>query len=184
MNYKLVKNSKVEFGKIIGSNSNVISYSNKKPDLTNYENIPNFVEINKKKFRTGVRWECVEYARRWLIINKGITFDDIDYAVDMYSSVIFRTLDGQIVNHRSVDKQFINNVAMLKTGDLLIYSTDLFPVTGHVAVIVKIDRKNGEIYVAEQNNKKNRWISNDYSFKVSIGDRLEIPGLIGLLSIG
>lgn len=32
---------------------------------------------------TGFKWQCVEYARRWLLVNYGITFDSVNYAYNI-----------------------------------------------------------------------------------------------------
>lgn len=119
------------FGSIIGTFDGVPAYSNrkdgKKPSEENYIN-------------TGIKWQCVEYARRYLQTTRGITFQDVDGAFEIPSAK-FTTLDGNSVK---------------KTNDLKVGSLVIWPKKyehnapyGHVAVVSKI-RPNG-IYVAEQN---------------------------------
>src|ERR1700722_6168524 len=44
----------------------------------------------------GMKWQCVEYARRWLFIRKGCVFDSVDAANDMWTQLINvqRVVDG------------------------------------------------------------------------------------------
>jgi hypothetical protein len=43
-------------------------------------------EINRVKngqYYTGLKWECVEFIRRYLILTKGITFENVESALDL-----------------------------------------------------------------------------------------------------
>jgi glutathionylspermidine amidase/synthetase len=120
-----------KFGTIVGTFDGVPAYSNQNgqinSDDTNYIN-------------TGIKWQCVEYARRYLQTTRGITFSHVDGAFEIPSAK-FTTLDGASVK---------------KTNDLKVGSLVIWPKHykynspyGHVAVVSKI-MPNG-IYVAEQN---------------------------------
>ena len=43
-------------------------------------------DSSKNQFLTS-RWTCVEYARRFLVINCNITFGDIDMAASMFEKL-------------------------------------------------------------------------------------------------
>ena len=118
----------------IGEWNGVSIYSNK--HYKNGENINNYYN----GVFTGIKWQCVEYARRYLQITRGITFDNVDYAFQI-PQANFTALNGKNVQ---------------KTNDIKIGSLVIWPKyyknnapDGHVAVISSI-HQNG-IYVAEQN---------------------------------
>ena len=120
-----------KFGTIVGTFHGVPAYSNRKNGTK--KSRANYIN-------TGIKWQCVEYARRYLQTTRGITFDNVDRAFEIPSAK-FTTLDGASVK---------------KTNDLKVGSLVIWPKKykhnapyGHVAVVSKI-QPNG-IYVAEQN---------------------------------
>ena len=67
----------MNFGEPIGiTKQNVIAFSNEnsKSELNYYQGI-----------YTGLKYECVEFVRRWLIIVYGITFESVNHAKDIYN---------------------------------------------------------------------------------------------------
>lgn len=150
------------FGTLIGENRGIHAYSNYANDYVSNEN--NYITHKENPIFTGMKWQCVEYARRWLINQRGISFGEIDYAVNLPHLKEFFIL-GQ--EKRTVKlKHFLNAISpnSLHIGDLLIYDTSYAPVTGHVAVVVDISEIY--IFVAEQNNNNMNWDGNDYSRKI------------------
>lgn len=151
-----------DFGTIIGSNKGTIAYSNYSNDHTSHET--HHIIYKETPVFTGMKWQCVEYARRWLIEQRGISFGDIDYAVNLPSLKDFFMLGDE---KRVIKlKHFLNAMpenSLLK-GDLLIYDTSYAPITGHVAVVVKITHKH--VFVAEQNNNNMIWEDRNYSRKI------------------
>ena len=122
------------FGTIVGNFNGVNAYSNQKGETECSD--PNYYN----GLYTGIKWQCVEYARRYLQITRGITFDNVDYAFQI-PQANFTSLNGKNVQ---------------KTNDIKIGSLVIWPKyyknnapDGHVAVISSI-HQNG-IYVAEQN---------------------------------
>ena len=117
--------------KKIGTFNGVPAYSNRK----------NRTKKSRDSYlNTGIKWQCVEYARRYLQTTRGITFANVKGAFEIPGAK-FTTLDGDSVK---------------KTNDLKIGSLVIWPKKyknnapyGHVAVVSKI-KPNG-IYVAEQN---------------------------------
>ena len=137
-------NKQYNYGELIGTFNGVNAYSNQQgllnSDETNYYN----------GIYTGIKWQCVEYARRYLIVRHRITFSDVNNAYEI-TSAKFTKLNGNSVIMN-------NNVAV---GSLIIwpqyYKIDGYE--GHVAVVSSISTKG--IRVAEQNyddNEFNRFI--------------------------
>ena len=133
---QLSKRRKLQkFGVIFGVFDRVPAYSNRKYGIksstANYYN----------GVYTGIKWQCVEYVRRYLQTTRGITFDNVDSAFEIPFAK-FTTLDG------SKDVQKTDS---MKVGSLVIwpkhYKND--SPYGHVAVISSV-LSNG-INVVEQN---------------------------------
>ena len=125
---------KYKFGDIIGTFEGVTAYSNQ-DDETNNKNVNYYNNIY-----TGVKWQCVEFVRRYLIIKYGITFSDIDHAFQIPESE-FTTLNG-------VPVKMTNK---LQVGSIIIWPKNYENNSphGHVAIISNIGISG--IYVVEQN---------------------------------
>ena len=148
-----------EYGDIIGRNGRTTAYSNK--DNKYVSNEPHFIALHNKQYYSGMKWQCVEYARRWLMQNRDISFADVAYATDIWR------LSGAIhlCDHTKLltAMRYANGMSAEKpkAGDLLIYDTSYAPKTGHVSVIVEVAADS--IKVAEQNYSSYRWAAPDYS---------------------
>jgi glutathionylspermidine amidase/synthetase len=112
---------------------------------------------------TGMKWQCVEYARRWLFLRKGCVFDSVDGAADMWAQLntVQRVIDQQCFSL----KQYPNGSPdPPKNESLIIYSRSGVDMPfGHVAVIV--DVLPGFIRVAEENYNAYYW-SGNYSRQI------------------
>lgn len=156
----------IAFGEFLGVNAKTPAYHNGS-SMNDFQNficmdyqgkpvecaLTSACNAHQKVF-TGWKWQCVEYARRWLIQNKGITFSSVDFAYmiwDLEHANKILTLEktplAKFTNHESFVKPEI--------GDLLIYDISYAPLTGHVAVVVGLEGK--EIYIAEQNVSGKKW---------------------------
>jgi glutathionylspermidine amidase/synthetase len=141
------------YGEILGqSRSGVSAYSNCNADCVIFE--PHHLNGTY----TGIRWQCVEFARRWLLVNRGVVYGDVDYAYNIWDKI----------NHfQSVaDKKVIPVISIPngasqppRVGDLLIYSKD-FLGTGHVAVVTAMDADSHRLQVGEQNFDNRHWRGN------------------------
>ena len=79
------------FGKILGTSpSGVTAYSNCSNQCVNPE--PQFTN----EIFTGIKWQCVEYARRWLLVNKQVVYGDVDIAEDIWNLEFVRI---RLTNH-------------------------------------------------------------------------------------
>lgn len=96
----------------------------------------------------GMKYQCVEFARRWMVHALGITFQDVQVAFQIFSLEFAYTVPGlkalKWTSH-------VNGSSVLpRPGSLLIWDAGgEFRITGHVAVVVEANEKY--VRVAEQN---------------------------------
>jgi glutathionylspermidine amidase/synthetase len=142
-----------DYGKVLGST---------KKGLKAYSNCSNgcvIFEPNKYDGTyTGIKWQCVEFARRWLLANHGVVYGDVDYAIDIWDKIKFYTY---VSNQEKlpVSSQVNGSKQPPVVGDLFIYAKVLLG-TGHVAVVTNIDKENKKVMLAEQNYKNTLWKRN------------------------
>lgn len=108
---------------------------------------------------TGVQWQCVEFARRWLLLRKSCIFPDVDIASNIWKDIPYveRVTDGKkfrLIPHPNGSKQ------MPQKDSFLIYPRGRGMPVGHIAVIVRVDQNY--VYIAEQNHEFHYW-SADYA---------------------
>jgi hypothetical protein len=123
-----------KFGNKIGTFHGVTAYSNQRHETkckdANYYN----------GIYTGIKWQCVEFVRRYLIIKHGVTFSDVASAFEIPNAQ-FTTLKGSPI-------QMKND---LKVGSIIIfpksYKNNL--PDGHVSIVSNITLFG--ITVVEQN---------------------------------
>lgn len=102
----------------------------------------------------GYKWQCVEFVRRWLYINKQYTFDDVSMAYDIFR---LRTVRNHSDDRLLPLHSFKNGGKRRpEPGCLLIWdAAGEFAVTGHVAIVTEVHDEY--IHVAEQNADNNIW---------------------------
>lgn len=147
------------FGTVLGENNKVIAYSNCNNDTESdlWQSIT--LDNDAQEITTGMKWQCVEYARRWLVTNRHYTFASIDHAYQIWDL----PEATQIATGKSAPwLKGANNQTSQKPqqGDLLIYDTSV-GMHGHVAVIVAVD--DNHVYIGEQNYFNQLWEGNDYA---------------------
>ena len=102
----------------------------------------------------GQKWQCVEFARRWLYLTRGVIFDEVAMAYDIFRLPYLRSVHGI---SRLPLRSFRNgSLHRPEVGGLLVWNEGgHFTTTGHVAIITEV----GEDYVriAEQNFSHHRW---------------------------
>jgi len=102
----------------------------------------------------GHKWQCVEFARRWLYTNFGYVFDDIAMAYDIFRLATVRHIgDNKLLPLRS-----FKNGAMRppEPGCLLIWDEGGdFETTGHVAIVTAVTEDY--VRVVEQNVGDRVW---------------------------
>ena len=144
------------FGTILGlAPGDVAAYSSDY-DTANAETFP-----DRSSYRSyldghymGVKWQCVEFARRWLYVNHGYVFDDVAMAYDIFKVRSVRT----VADGKELPLNAFRNGSRRRPepGGLLIWNeSEHFPTTGHVAVITEVN--DDVIRVAEQNYAHHKW---------------------------
>jgi glutathionylspermidine amidase/synthetase len=102
----------------------------------------------------GHKWQCVEFARRWLYLNFGYVFDDIAMAYDIF----------RLRNVRSVAENRLLPLRSFRNGSkrppvpgcLLIWDEGgEFETTGHVAVVTEVTPDY--VRIVEQNVDDSLW---------------------------
>jgi len=175
-------NPDLPFGSELGTIDNVPAYSsyyNK-----NYPKPSSYFHNNYVNGTfSGFKWQCVEYARRYLIINNSITFKQIDNAYQIFDlNNFFSITDNRIV---PIKKCLNGSNIAPKKGSLLIWKPKKNDnITGHVAIITKVNLN--DIEIAEQNICNKKW-SNNYSrtfkFKYNNGYHIMDDHIIGWINI-
>lgn len=171
--YKIYRNKyNPSCGEICGkTEEGIIFYSNR--CNSHDKNIINYVN----GYQTGESWQCVEFVRRFLIITKGITFDTVDNAYNIWDLASFQSLDGVPIPIKNI-KNIKNNHP--QKGDILIWNQYVdHNRTGHVAIVTDVDRK-GNVFIAEQ-NFYNEGTDHNYSRVIRIEDDPTIIGWIRIL---
>ncbi len=163
-----IEESITPFGTILGyAPGNVPAYSSdyKTVDITELTDRHAYRQYVGDIY-TGYKWQCVEFARRWLLINKGYIFDDIAMAYDIFrlTEVTHPTTKTSLPLH-----SFENGSQRHPTpGCMLIWSEGGdFSITGHVAIVTEVT--DHYIRVAEQNVSHALWEDGqDYARELSV----------------
>lgn len=154
-----IQHCNATLGDMIGQSFLTKAYSNCNGSCVTNEK--NYLSLPKHKqpIFTGMKWQCVEYVRRWLIENKGVTFGDVDYAYHIWDLPFAETIE---IPHQVPLLRFKNKETKEapQVGDLLINSVAL-AITGHVSVVVGIERDS--ITIAEQNYFNRPWEGKNYA---------------------
>ncbi|KFZ38207.1 glutathionylspermidine synthase [Shewanella mangrovi] len=96
----------------------------------------------------GYKWQCVEFARRWLYLNRGLVFTDVPMAYDIFAIRHLRRVEDDAL----LPLQAFANGGKRppEAGAILIWAEGgEFEVTGHVAIITEV--LNDCVRIAEQN---------------------------------
>ncbi|WP_372880961.1 bifunctional glutathionylspermidine amidase/synthase [Psychromonas sp.] len=102
----------------------------------------------------GYKWQCVEFARRWMYLNKGYIFDDVAMAYEIFN---LRSVRDIASNSRLPMFAFANGSKRHpEPGSLLIWAEGgEFEETGHVAVVTEVFAD--KLRIAEQNEGHQIW---------------------------
>ena len=96
----------------------------------------------------GYKWQCVEFARRFLFLNYGFVFTDVGRAYEIFALRFLR----RIVNDELLPLQAFANGCKRSpvAGSLLIWQKGgEFEGTGHVAIITEVFAD--KVHIVEQN---------------------------------
>ena len=166
----------LDFGKELGTVNGITAYSSHFDDNSNsIEPVSylkgNYVstlhvpaDYNIGGIFTGLKWQCVEFARRYLILKHNIVFDNVDNAYQIFNLPNFYSLDFKIIVPIIKCKNG-SNIRPIK-GSVLIWSNGYENnTTGHVAIITNVNGDSVEI--GEQNWRNKKWVNN-YSRKLDL----------------
>lgn len=146
------------YGEVLGATEGTKAFSNCQSRCVVFD--PN----QENGTYSGIKWQCVEFTRRWLIRNRGLTFGDVDVAADMWQLNALTRLSDQSPIPL---KTYVNGSNMRpKRGDLLIYAKQYLG-TGHAAVVLEVDQARGRVRVAEQNFNNKKW-PGDYARSIDL----------------
>ena len=153
----------IPFGNIIGKDFYGITA------FSNYTVNPNEMRYDKsyifKNIFTGIKWECVEFIRRWLIIRYSITFQELDTAFKIFDLPYIKfsnLITGENLPYIKYYNGTIGNL-LPNVGTIIIWDKFGEHPYGHCAIVVKID--DYYIYISEQNWNNEKW-DNPYSRKI------------------
>lgn len=148
----------VPFGEVQGfAPGNIPAYSNKHDHFFSGER-----NLDHNLF-CGFKYQCVEFARRWLYLRKGLILPAVNWACHIFKlrEVLHAStaLPVQVTSIR-------NGTADKPVPDaLIVYPSSDANVVGHVSVITEV----GEDYVcvADQNYRFHKWEHN-YAYKLKL----------------
>lgn len=122
---------------------------------------------------TGHKFQCVEYARRWLVMAWGVTFPDVHMAYEIFTLPHFVRLHDNrpipVIRTRNG-----SSGARPALGSIIIWHEGgFFRMTGHVAVVVHADEE--KVLVAEQNVTDRVWKNPSFAraLEVQVGPQGE-----------
>jgi hypothetical protein len=145
----------LSFGDVDGVAADVPAYSNCNCSFTSNEN----AYVNTTF--SGMKWQCVEYGRRFLILRFGVTFGSVVGADDIWD-LPHATL---LATGRKVPfQQYANDGTATnapQVGALFIYPKQHECPFGHVAAVVEVTLES--VRIGEQNWNNKRWVHANYS---------------------
>lgn len=110
------------------------------------------IQVLEQTCFCGLRWQCVEFARRWLVLTRGLSFTGIDYASEIFDlPELLNVATGLSAPWRAVlNGSECGSSGRPVVGALLIWDKGgAFEQTGHVAVITEVT--GSAVRIAEQN---------------------------------
>jgi len=151
------------FGIIIGKDFyGIIAYSCYTEDTNKIRYEKSYIF---KNIFSGIKWECVEFIRRWMIIRYSITLQELDTAFNIFELPYIRftnLITGENIPYIKYHNASIGNL-LPKIGTIIIWDKFGEHPYGHCAIVSNVD--NNYIYISEQNWHNKKW-QNKYSRKI------------------
>ena len=163
------ENCKSVYGVQIGINNGVASFTNCKENCYKGEFIhfkSEDTSLNKNMI-CGMKWQCVEYSRRWLIYNKQVYLSNVSMAFTIFDMPhIENIVTEKLIEFKGYSNGSNDSPAF---GDLLIFAKRDETPHGHVAVITNVNEELGYIEISEQNHDSGKWEDpNSYSTRLML----------------
>jgi len=109
----------------------------------------------------GIKWQCVEFARRWLLLQRGYVFESVPCAYNIFDLTSVLTVPGK--NRLKMTAHLNGSTVHPKLGCMLIWKAEgKFSGTGHVAIICGATREGCRI--AEQNYDDLEWPTQEQDY--------------------
>lgn len=123
------------------------------------------------KLFLGIKFQCVEFARRWLLYRKGLLLPQYAFAAHIIYCTHVTDLEGNDVPCEVVRNG--QSTTKPEPDTIIIYPTTKKNIVGHIGVITEV----GEDYVAvaDQNRVFTSWGALPYSAKYPLR-RCEVDG--------
>ena len=165
----------IPFGNVIGKDFyGITAYSC-------YTNDNNEIRYEKsyifKNIFSGIKWECVEFIRRWMIIRYSITFQELDNAYSIFDLPYIRftnLITGVNIPYIKYNNRSVGNLRP-DIGSIIIWDKFGDHPYGHCAIVSKLD--NRYLYISEQNWHNKKW-ENYYSrkieYKIGMGNSITL----------
>jgi hypothetical protein len=130
-----------------------------------------------KGIYTGQKHECVELVRRWLIRNKGVTFNEVENAIDLLDLTHARSVAKYNVLYPMIKISKDPGVA-----DLIVFKPSASnSFYGHVAIVTRV--LQDRVQLAEQNYVER--MTADYTREIPLVDGVlqdkEIAGVMRVI---
>jgi hypothetical protein len=110
---------------------------------------------------SGMKWQCVEYARRWWVTHYDVTLLNVPRACDIWS----RTYVKRLSDGKNVALEMLASGASKdapRVGDLIIWKKTAEQPVGHVAVVCEVTADS--VRIGEQNVDNNlMWAGGSFS---------------------
>jgi len=142
------------FGAPLGKAHDVVAFSNCNDETISHKaSYQNWTDPVTKKFYanlyTGMRWQCVEYSRRFMLWTQGVVFGDVEGASDMWN-LSFVTPPDAPERKFALEKfasplslpNFVaaEDAAWPRVGDHVIYPIQRGMPFGHTCAVTAVER--------------------------------------------
>lgn len=153
-----VRNGKAKFGDVCGiAPGGVPAYSCDYRTMNLFDILKHGLSIIRHEnngLYYGVKYQCVEFSRRWLIHAYGITYGDVGMAYEIFElQYATRIKDGAQIPWDNIPN---GSSPRPVPGSVLIWEEGgEFQKTGHVAIVTEVS--DNWVRVAEQNVNDTFW---------------------------
>lgn len=142
-------------GTIIGINNNVTSHLNCDYCLDDF--LGDYKEYARKEntklkydICTGYKYQCIEFVRRWLVVNKKFFFNNVCYAHEIFDKIcnvehVENKTYHSLVSYKNQNKYHP------KFADLIIFPISRGQLNGHAGIITCVNSELSYVEIAEQN---------------------------------
>ena len=107
---------------------------------------------------TGIKYQCVEFARRWLLESNGLEFHAVPFAYHIWKIMFLqRVTDGKATSIKAIPNgSKIPPIA----NSIIIWKVAAEVPFDHIAIITEVCVENSYVRVAEQNIDNSYWPGN------------------------